>query len=118
MRGFQRPSLVLAGAAGAIVFGLGYAAWLGQYGSFAKSPQTVSLTLGGTVAVAGGRAKVWFGALDERVYVEFSQKGESRPLWLTTDEEPSEVYGLRVKLKDVSVGQPPRIQLEIRWDES
>ena len=91
----------------------------GQYGSFAKSPQTAKLTLGGSVIVGGGRAKLWFREVDGNAWVEVSCKNDTKVVEIPEDETTEEVCGIRMRRLDLDLNgpHPPRVKLEVTWDE-
>lgn len=116
MRPGPRAAVLVVGLPAALLFALWFVAWRNQYGSYAKSPQTVEMSIGTQTIVAGGRAKMWFAQIDEGAYVELKRKGESRGLWLQVDEPSDPVFGLTVELVEVQESMPPRAKFEVRWD--
>lgn len=91
----------------------------GQFGGFAKSPQTAVLWLGSSIIVGGGRAKLWFASHDGGGTVEVSCKGQNQFVGLSTDEESEEVCGVRLKTLKIedAEGRPPRLHVQVTWDE-
>ncbi|HRI42901.1 MAG TPA: hypothetical protein PLL78_01905 [Fimbriimonadaceae bacterium] len=92
---------------------------IGQFGDFAKSPQTAAIWLGGSVVVGGGRAKLWFCSHQDGGIVEVSCKGESHFIGLSSDEQSDEVCGVRLKTVKVEEtdGRPPRLHVLVTWNQ-
>lgn len=93
-----------------------------KLGEFAKSPQTVELNLGGSVFVAGGRAKIWFAEIGMGPVVEITCKDEQAMVELSEDEPSQEVCGIRVQSSELTElkirGHAiPRLECEVTWNE-
>lgn len=91
-----------------------------KLGDFAKSPQEVKLSLGGSLVVAGGRAKIWFAQVDRTPMVEISCTKESAMIELAEDEPSREVCGVQVRsldLKELQRGVHKTLQgrFEVTW---
>jgi len=111
---------------GLMVMGIGPVVsfmWLNQLGDLAKSPQSVEMNLGTSSFVAGGKAKLWFAAVDLGVMVEISCKGESKMVELYDDKPSDEVCGIRVEKielieKERRGIRTMRAKLKVTWDDS
>jgi hypothetical protein len=94
-------------------------AWFHRLGSFAKSPQTAEIMVGGTVLVGGGRAKLLFSSVELGPVVEVSCKGDKRTLELFQDRVSDAVCGIRLSKPEVveGVGGSLRLRVQVEWDE-
>lgn len=93
-----------------------------RLGDFAKSPQTVTLNLGGSIPVAGGRAKMWFSHIDLGPSVEVSCKRERATIELREGEQSEEVCGIRVRplgIDEVEFNGHTMVRgrFEVTWEE-
>lgn len=91
-----------------------------KLGDFAKSPQEVQLNLGGSIMVAGGKAKIWFAQVDPAPTVEISCAKETATVELDEDEPSHEACGVQVRkldLKEVQMGVHKTLQgrFEVTW---
>lgn len=91
-----------------------------KLGDFAKSPQEVRLNLGGSLVVAGGRAKIWFAQVDLAPTVEISCAKETATVELDEEEPSQEVCGVQVRkldIKEVQLGVHRVLQghFEVTW---
>lgn len=90
-----------------------------QLGSYAKSPQTAELSLGASVIVGGGRAKLWYAGGSSGAMFELTHEGESA-LFDEGVNAPGQAFGLTVTPTKVDMGngsRPPRATFEVKWDE-
>lgn len=95
--------------------------WINKLGDLATSPQRVEMNLGTTSFVAGGRAKLWFAAVDLGPQVEVSCKRQTRMIELT-DRVSDEVCGIRIrsvalKERDFKGYHITRGEFEVTWDD-
>jgi hypothetical protein len=93
-----------------------------KLGDIAKSPQTVEIAMGGSVIVAGGKAKLWFAAIDLGPQIEIKCGKEAAFIELNGDEPSREVCGIRVrkieiKEKEFRGGMVYRGKFEVTWDD-
>lgn len=93
-----------------------------RLGEFAKSPQNVHLNLGGSVFVAGGRARLWFAEIGMGPTVEISCKKESAMVDLADGEASEEVCGIQVRKLELGELEfkghaIPRVELEVTWKD-
>ncbi|MBI5706784.1 MAG: hypothetical protein HZC36_07310 [Armatimonadetes bacterium] len=91
-----------------------------KLGDFAKSPQEVRLNLGGSLVVAGGRAKIWFAQVDPAPTLEISCAKETATVELDEEEPSQEVCGVQVRkldIKEVQLGVHRVLQghFEVTW---
>lgn len=96
--------------------------WLNQLGDLAKSPQTVEMNLGTSSFVAGGKARLWFAAVDMGPMVEISCKGRSHMVELVDEEPSDEVCGIRVSKMELIEKERRGIRsmraiLRVTWDD-
>lgn len=87
-----------------------------KLGPNAKSPQTVTVILGGKVVVAGGRAKIWFGGGSSGTECEVSCSGETRTFEPGL-KEPFQACGITAELQEVKETSPPKAVFKVSWEE-
>jgi hypothetical protein len=102
-----------------LIFTLAFIAHNGQFGGFAKSPQTANLWLGGSVIVGGGKAKLWFREVDLGPSIEVGCPTQTRVLQLSDDEPSEEVCGVRLQLIKLDVEGPrsPHAEIRVTWSQ-
>lgn len=105
----------------AVMIGVGAVATLlfiarsGQFGDYAKSPQTVELAVGSSRLVAGGRAKIWFGEVQMDPMVEISCKDGTRYVEVGKDTPSEECCGIRLRLLELKEERTLRGKFEVTW---
>jgi hypothetical protein len=111
-------SVFLCGVVG--ILGLPYlVAYNLRLGDFATSPQTVELPMGGSVLIAGGRARLWFVGGDTGSAVEIGCKNEQRAF--DSSLHPTDTAcGVRVRFIDSTKRQIEgekyiRGRFEVTW---
>jgi hypothetical protein len=101
-----------------LVFTLAFVSKHNQYGGFAKSPQEATMTVGSSLFVAGGKARLWYGSHDlgPRVEVEC---GKEAHLVELADEEPVDVgCGITLThLETTEVRGVLRSRFKVEWGE-
>lgn len=107
-------------AVAAIVLTVGvpfYIAKTLQLGNYAKSPQEVTISLGGSATIAGGRAKLWFAGGDTGGDFEVSCAGEQRYFGSDRGDE-NLACGVNVRLLGVEEAGPSpvsRAKFRVTW---
>lgn len=111
----SRHAVFVFGLPIVVVVGLLTIAKLNQFGDWATSPQTARIALGGSVIVAGGKARLTFSEAFGEPRAEIACKDETQVVGL--GEESSEsVCGIRVRLKKLDMDAiPPRSEIEVTW---
>lgn len=86
-------------------------------GDYATSPQSVELSAGTSVLVAGGRVKLWFACGETGREFEVVCKDESLYAGGFNDEPVAELCGVTVELIEVEEleNRPPRGKFRITW---
>lgn len=88
-----------------------------QLGSYAKSPQHVTIPLGGSALIAGGKAKLWFAGGDTGGDFEVRCASETRYFQPAIDEG-CQACGVTVSLEKIEEGRPTRASFLVTWDST
>lgn len=87
-------------------------------GEEAKSPQVATISIGSSLLVAGGRARVSFESIERGPELIVSCASETRRLDLDTDFSDDIC---KIKLRQLELidndGMPTRIKVEIAWKD-
>ncbi|MBX3119221.1 MAG: hypothetical protein KF784_09160 [Fimbriimonadaceae bacterium] len=89
-----------------------------QLGTFAKSPQVATMTLGSTVVIAGGRAKLWYAGGDTGGDFEIQCSKGAKYCQPSQRFEEFESNGVTVQLIEIDDRVSPfKAKFKITWDD-